>query len=74
MRHHAAGAVADLQLLDVLDLVAELGVGLDDHLPGAAEEVEVVDVQRAQVDLQGVVGVAPAARPASCTGLRFMST
>ena len=44
--------VADLELLEVLDLLAEIGVGLDVDLPGAAEAVEVVDVERAEVDLQ----------------------
>ena len=44
--------VADPQPADILDLVAVFGLGLRDDLPGAAEEVEVVDVQRAQVDLE----------------------
>ena len=35
-----------------LGVAAELLVGLDVHLPGPAELVEVVDVVRAQVDLQ----------------------
>ena len=48
------GVVANLELLDVLDLLAELGVGLDVHLPGAAEAVEIVDVERAEVDLERV--------------------
>ena len=38
--------------------VAEPLVGLDVHLPGAAELVEVVDVVRAEVDLQRVEDVA----------------
>ena len=38
----------------VVDLLAEIGVSLDVDLPGAAESVEVVDVQRAQVDLQRI--------------------
>ena len=46
LRTRSAGQVADL--------LAEVGVALDVDLPGAAEPVEVVDVQRAQVDLQGV--------------------
>ena len=53
-RHHLPLDVADLQLADLLHLVAEAGVGLDDHLPGAAEAIEVVDVQRAEAGLQGV--------------------
>ena len=40
------------------DLVAEALIGLDVDLPGAAELVEVVDVERAQVDLQRVEDVA----------------
>ena len=46
--------VADLELLEVLDLLAEVCVGLHVDLPGAAEAVEVVDVERAEVDLQRV--------------------
>ncbi len=42
------------QRRQVADLLAEVGVALDVDLPGAAEQVEVVDVERAQVDLQGV--------------------
>ena len=49
-----------MQPLDVLDLVAELRIGLHDHLPGAAEAIEVVDVPRAQVRLQGVEHFAQA--------------
>ena len=41
-----------LQSGQVVDLLAEVGVALDVDLPGAAEAVEVVDVERAQVDLQ----------------------
>ena len=47
-------AVADFEPRDVLESVAELRVGLDDDLPGAAEEVEIVDVERALVDPQRV--------------------
>ena len=46
--------VADLELLEVLDLLAEVGVGLHVDLPGAAEAVEVVDV------------AASRGRPAAC--------
>ena len=46
--------VADLELLEVLDLLAEVGVALDVDLPGPAEAVEVVDVERAEVDLERV--------------------
>ena len=47
-------ALRDLELRDVLGLAAERRVGLGDHLVGAAEPVEVVDVERAEVDLQRV--------------------
>ena len=39
------------ELLDLLDLIAKGGVGLNDDLPRAAEEVEIVHVERAEVDL-----------------------
>ena len=44
---------------------AEAGVGLDVDLPGAAELVEVVDVERAHVDLQGVEDVVERSRPST---------
>src|SRR5438552_1848495 len=47
-RDHAAAVAAHLDLLDVADLLAEVGLGLQVHLPGAAETIEVVDVVRAQ--------------------------
>ena len=40
-----------------VDPVAELALGLDVDLPVAAEVVEVVDVERAEVDLQRLVDV-----------------
>ena len=51
--HHRSPMVADLESSDVVFLVAVLGHRLDDHLPGAAEAVEIVDVERAEIDLQG---------------------
>ena len=51
-RHHLALAVAHLQLLDVVDRLAERVLGLDVDLPGAAEAVEVVDVVRPERRLQ----------------------
>ena len=56
-RHHVAVGVADLELPDDVRVHAEGGVGLDVHLPGAAEAVEVVDVVAAQVRLQRVEDV-----------------
>ena len=55
--HAVALGVADLQLADVLDAHAVLRVGLDVDLPVAVLEGEVVDVERAQVGLEGVVDV-----------------
>src|SRR5262249_37774316 len=57
-RDHLADAVADLELLQVLDLPAEIGIRLHVDLPGAAELVEIVYVQRTEVDLQGVEDLA----------------
>ena len=53
-------------------LRAERRVGLHDHLVGAAEAVEVVDVERAEVDLHGLEDVGQRARPAAspCRGRR----
>ncbi len=53
-RDHLAAVVAHLQLADLLGRQAELLVGLDVDLVGTAEAVEVVGVQRAEVDLHGV--------------------
>jgi hypothetical protein len=43
-RNHRVDVVADLDCLEVFDLVAELLGRLDIHLPCAAEAIEVVDV------------------------------
>ena len=51
-RHHRPAGVPHPQAVDVVLPVAILRLGLGDHLPGAAEEIEVVDVQRAEIDLQ----------------------
>ncbi len=56
-RDHLAAGVADLDLVDVFDLIAERAVGHDVDLPVAAEGVEVVHVQRAEIDLQRLVQV-----------------
>ena len=47
-----AGGVARLELRDIARRGAERRVGLRDHLLGAAEVVEVVDVEAAEIDLQ----------------------
>ena len=57
-RHHAALGVADIDRVDVVDAVAKLRIGLDIDLPGAAENVEVVDVVTAERRLQRVENVA----------------
>ncbi len=51
-RHHLALGVPHVHLEDVVDLAAEVLVGLDVDLPGAAEQVEVVDVEAAERALQ----------------------
>ncbi len=56
--NHLPQTVADLELADRSDVVAESRVGLDVYLPGAAVLVEVVHVVRAQVDLERVEDVA----------------
>ena len=52
--HHAAPFATDPQAREVVDLLAEVGIALHIDLPGAAEPVEVVDVERAEIDLQRV--------------------
>ena len=65
-------ALRVLQPQDVLGFDAERRVGLGDHLVGAAEPVEVVDVERAEIDLHGVEHVSASARPAACALVRSM--
>ncbi len=67
-RHHLAEAVAHLELLDVLDRLAEDVPGLHVDLPGSAEAVEVVDVVRPEVGLQRRADVVD--RHAAVLGLR----
>ncbi len=64
-RRHVAVGVADLELLGVVRVHAEGGVGLNVDLPGPAEAVEVVDVEATQVHLERVedVGEGHAHRP-----------
>ena len=58
-RHHAALSVAHLEPARSSSMrLRKRGLGLDVHLPGSAETVEVVDVERAQIDLQRVERVA----------------
>ena len=57
-RHHRAAAAAHVDAVDILDRVAERRLGLHIHLPGAAEQIEVVDVEAAERRLQRVEDVA----------------
>jgi hypothetical protein len=50
--HHTAGAVADVDLPEILDAGAVVLLALDIDLPNAAEQVEVVDVDAAERRLQ----------------------
>src|ERR1019366_4150592 len=56
-RDHVASAGADVEAVDVARLGAEFRLGLNHHLPGAAEYVEVVHIEPAEECLQGTVGV-----------------
>ena len=51
-RHGFAALVAHADLQDVFGILAVVALGLRDHAVGAAEQVEVVDIGRAEVDLQ----------------------
>ena len=53
-RDHVARGIAGLEPDDILGLQPKIGLGLRGDRIGAAEGVEVVDVQRAQVHLHGV--------------------
>ena len=57
-RHHLTALVADLETADVVGPIAELRIGLGHHLISATELVEVIHVERAQVNLQGLVQTA----------------
>ena len=47
-----AGVAARLAVADVADVLAEGAVGLRRHPVGAAEKIEVVDIGRAEIDLE----------------------
>ncbi len=57
-RDHLPGARADLELADILGPGAKGGIGLDPDTVGAAKRIEVVDVERAEIDLQGLEHVS----------------
>ena len=68
-RNHVAGGVAGLQARDVLGVQPEARLGLRIHLVSAAEAVEVIDVQGAEIDLHGVEDV----RKRDALGLRLLA-
>ena len=53
-RHHLALGIAGLVIGDLGELLAEGAVGLDQHLIGAAQIVELVDIGGAEIDLEGL--------------------
>ena len=53
-RHHQPLTVTHFQALDILQLVAKLGIGLHHNLPVAVKQGEIIDVHRSLKDLQGV--------------------
>ena len=53
-RDHHAAIVLHLQPLEIVGLAAEIAAGLHVDLPRPAEAVEIVDVQRAEIDLQRI--------------------
>src|SRR3546814_1357089 len=55
--HHPAIGVADVDPVDVGDLVAILRLALDVDLPAPAEAVEVVDVEAAERRLQRAIDI-----------------
>ncbi len=57
-RDHFPQIVAHLELTDLIGILTELLFSLDVDLISAAETVEVVGIQRAQVHLQGVEDIA----------------
>ena len=59
-RHHLPLPVADMDAVDVVDLGPVGGLGLHVDLPGAAEQIEVVDVEAAENGLERVEHVADA--------------
>ena len=56
-RNHLSPLVPDLEQVDVLDPIAVIALDLDGDLPVAAELVEAVDVERAQVHPQRLIHV-----------------
>ena len=50
-RHHGPAFGSNFELFQILDLVAVLYIRLCDHLPSTPKSIEVVHVQRPQIDL-----------------------
>ena len=59
-RDHFAAAVARLELRDRVGIDAELRFGLGVNLPGAAKQIEVVHVNRAEIGLQRLADIGHA--------------
>ena len=57
-RHHRARGVSDIDIVDIVDRLSIRRLGLDIHLPGAAKNIEVVDVITAERRLQRIEDVA----------------
>src|SRR4029077_1813053 len=51
-RNHLARVIACLEQTDLCSGRAERGIGLRHHMPGAAEIVEIIDVESAKINLQ----------------------
>ena len=51
---HLAFAIARFEACDRFRMLAELRVGLRDHLEGPAKAVEVIHVKRAKINLHGL--------------------
>ena len=54
-RHHRAGRRAHLQPADIGEIVARRRLGLRGHPEGAAEQVEIVDVGRAEIGAERLI-------------------
>ena len=53
-RHHFAPVIAGLEPGDVVGMRPEGRIGLGEHLVGAAKAVEIVHIERAEIDLHGL--------------------
>ena len=62
---HLVVLVADVHLAEGFGALAELGLGLELDAPDAAELVEVIDIERAEVGLPSPLLLQKAARKAA---------